>query len=159
LQLARGEHHRLIGAVEPVAVDVDVVEAIIGPDLLYLAVGVHQRLPVPQTNVVDGRAIGVEGLRVEALLDREWLHRDLMKVIGLLRERDVVLQIWRSQQQLVWLHVTALKHRRHEAAHDEWHRNQDRERRRRQTPAAPAQVFEAREGAGRRDQAQQPQYW
>ena len=40
-----------------VAIDVDVEEPVVGADLLQLRVGVHQRLPVPQPDVVDGAAI------------------------------------------------------------------------------------------------------
>ena len=47
IELARREHHLLIGAVEMVAIDVDVEELVVGADFLQLRIGVEQRLPVP----------------------------------------------------------------------------------------------------------------
>jgi hypothetical protein len=71
LELARRQHHLLIDAVEPVAIHVHVMKAVIGPDLLQLRIGIHQRLPVPQPDVVDRRLVGLQGLDGEVLLRRE----------------------------------------------------------------------------------------
>ena len=62
LELAGRQHHLLIGTIEHVAIDIHIMERVVGPNLLHLAVGIDQRLPVPQTNVVDGRCIGLERL-------------------------------------------------------------------------------------------------
>ena len=71
LELARRQHHLLIGAAQPIAVDVHVEEFVVGPDLLELRVGVHQRLPVPQADVVDGRAVGLERGEAQPFLRRK----------------------------------------------------------------------------------------
>ena len=71
VELAGRQHHLLIRAVELVAIDVHVMELVVGPDLLQLSVGVHQRLPVPQPDVVDGRAVVLERLEGEVLFRRE----------------------------------------------------------------------------------------
>src|SRR4051812_34737962 len=46
-ELPRRECHLPIGAVEPIAVYIDVMEPVVGADLLQLTIGVEQRLPVP----------------------------------------------------------------------------------------------------------------
>ena len=60
LELAGRQHHLLIGAVELIAIDIHVMELVVGSDLLQLSVRIHQRLPVPQANIVDGRPVGLE---------------------------------------------------------------------------------------------------
>ena len=54
VELADGEHHLAHGAAVGVAVDVDVGEVVVGADLLDLAEGVLQGVPVPQANVLQG---------------------------------------------------------------------------------------------------------
>ena len=75
-----------------VAINVDVEEPVIGADLLELRVGVQQRLPVPQPDVVDGFAVVLQRLVSEPLLRGKWLHRDLPQIVGFPRQGDVPLE-------------------------------------------------------------------
>ena len=109
-QLAGREHHALIRAVEPVAVDVHVMELVVGADLLQLRVGIHQRLPVPQPDVVDGRLVGLERLEGEVLFGGEGLRRDLTEIVSLLGQRDVALDVGLLQLQLVRFDEHALEY-------------------------------------------------
>ncbi len=77
IEFAGRKHHLLIRAAKVIAIDVHIIELVIGPDLLQLRVGIHQRLPVPQPDVVDGRAVVLERLERQSLLRREGLDRDL----------------------------------------------------------------------------------
>ena len=61
---------------ELVAVDVDVVEVVVEADQLQLAVGVEQRLRVPEPDVREGRLVALDGRRVERLRRRERPRRD-----------------------------------------------------------------------------------
>jgi hypothetical protein len=77
---------------------------------MELRVGVEQRLPVPQPDVVDGFVVVLQRLVSEPLLYGEWLHRDLPQIVGFLRQVDVPLKIRRLQLQLARLHVETLEH-------------------------------------------------
>ena len=105
----RRERHLLIGIAEIVAIDVDVEEPVVGKDLLQLRIGVHQRLPIPKPNVVDGPAVVLERLKGEILFRRKRFHRDLAKVIGFPREGDILPNVRRLQLQFVRLDEEALK--------------------------------------------------
>jgi len=70
LELARRQHH-CDSAVQPIAVD-SCREFVIGADLLT-GRRCHQRLPVPQPDVVDGRR-WPRARRSSAVLGRERLH-------------------------------------------------------------------------------------
>ena len=50
-----------------VAIDVDVEEPVVGTDLLQLRIVLHQRLPIPKPNVVDGPAVVLERPKGEIL--------------------------------------------------------------------------------------------
>src|SRR5258708_714323 len=69
------------------------MELVVGPDLLQLTVRMHQRLPVPQPDIVNGRLVGLKRLEGEALLYREGFDRDLMEIIRLLGKVDVPLNV------------------------------------------------------------------
>ena len=57
-------------------------------------------------------AVVLERLKGETLFRGEWFHRDLAEVVGLPRESDVALNVWRLQLQLVRLDIEALEQRR-----------------------------------------------
>ena len=102
--ISRGrQHHLLIGTAQVIAIHVNVQEAVIGADFLQLGVGVHQRPPVPQPDVVDRPAILLQRLVGQLLLRRKRLHDDLVQIVRLPRQRDVPLQVWRLQLQLARL--------------------------------------------------------
>ena len=101
LELASRQGHPLIRAVEIVAVHNHIVELVVGPNLLRLGVSVHQRLPVPQPDIVDGRLVGLELLEGEILFYGEGFDRDLMEIVCLLGEVDVALDVGLFQLQLV----------------------------------------------------------
>ena len=65
------QRYLLIRAAEHVAIDVDVVELVVGADFLQLGVCVHQRLPVPEPDVVDGRPVVLKRLEGKRLFRRE----------------------------------------------------------------------------------------
>jgi hypothetical protein len=111
LELAGRQGHPLIDATQPVTIHIHIVELVIGPNLLQLSVRIHQRLPVPQPNVVNGRLVGLERLEGKALFHREGFDRDLMEIIRLLGEVDVPLDVGLLQLQLVGFHEHELKHR------------------------------------------------
>ena len=49
------EQHLAVLPVDPVAVVVHRDEIVVGADLLQLAEGLQQRVPIPQPHVLDGR--------------------------------------------------------------------------------------------------------
>ena len=97
LQFARRQHHLPVAGVKPVAVDVHSEEFVVGPDFLQLCVGIHQRLHIPQADVVDGRAIGLKRGEIQPLLGRKRFDFDPRKAVGLSSQRDIVLDIGRLQ--------------------------------------------------------------
>jgi len=109
LEFPSRKHHLLITGVEPVAIDVRREELVIGPDLLQLRIGIPQRLQIPQADVVDGRAIGLERGERQVLLGRERLDRDLRQTIGVPRHRNVVGDVGRLKLQLVRFDIEALE--------------------------------------------------
>ena len=157
LELARRQHHLLIGAVQPIAVDVHVEEFVIGPDLLELGVGVHQRLPVPQPDVVDGRAVGLERGEAQPFLGRERLHRDLLQVVGLPRQGDVALDIGRLELQLARLHGEAIEQRGKQPGDHDRAGEQQQRRRRGEAPGPPPHGRRRGDGAGGGQSGHEPQ--
>ena len=103
-----------------VTIHIHIMELVVGPNFLQLTVGIHQRLPVPQPNVVNGRLVGLERLESETLFDREGFDRDLMEIIRLLGEVDVPLDVGLLQLQFVRFHEHELKQRgEHQSQHKE----------------------------------------
>ena len=99
----------MVRPVEPIAVDVHVMEFVIGADFLQLHVGIHQRMPVPQPYVVDGCLVGLECLEGKVLFGRERFRCDLMEIVGQLGQRDVALDVGLLQLQLAWFDEHALE--------------------------------------------------
>ncbi len=85
------------------------MESIISADFLQLHVGIHQRVPIPQSYVVDGCLVGLDCFEREVLFGRERLRRDLMEIVGLLGQRDVSLDVGPLQFQFVRFDEYALE--------------------------------------------------
>ncbi len=92
-QFAGADHDLTHAAVDLVAVDVDVGEVVVGPDLLDLAERVLQRAPVPQADVVERRAVARGVDRLDARLDRKRALRDPVQAERLLRHLNVVRDV------------------------------------------------------------------
>ena len=60
VQLARREHDLSVLSVHLIAVDVDIAEGVILPDLLQLRVRLEEHIAVPQADVVDRGAIRIQ---------------------------------------------------------------------------------------------------
>ncbi len=103
VQLARRQHHLAQGAVEVVAVDVDVGKVVVGADLLLLAQGVLQGVPVPQADVLQRGLIvgGVGG--IDRGLGGKLTLLELVEPVCLLGELDVVGDVGGLAHQLVGL--------------------------------------------------------
>ena len=99
-QFARREHHALVGTIEPVAINVEIIEFIVGADFLQLRVGIRQGQPIPQPDIVDGRLVGLQRLEGKPLFGGKWPGFDLIEIVGLSGERDIALDIWLLQLQL-----------------------------------------------------------
>ena len=56
VQLARSEHHLAQGAIDYIAIDVDIGKVVVGTDFLNLPQRVLQRLPIPQADVLQTSA-------------------------------------------------------------------------------------------------------
>src|SRR5262249_58768892 len=64
-------------------------------------VGIDQGLPIPQPYIVNGCLVGLDCLESEVLFGRERLHCDLLKIVCLLGQRDVALDVGPLQLQLI----------------------------------------------------------
>ena len=101
VEFAGGEHDLAQGAVEGVAVDVDVGKVVVGADLLDLAQGVLEGAPVPEADVLEGGLIfcglgGFDGgfggkLALEEAIEAEGSasHLDVVGDVGLLANEFV----------------------------------------------------------------------
>ena len=99
-QFASREHHALVGTVEPVAINVQIMEFVIGADLLQLGVGIRQGQPIPQPDIFDGRLVGLQRLEGESLLGGKRLGRNLIEIVGLPGKRDVAFDVGLLELQL-----------------------------------------------------------
>ena len=84
-----------------------------------MRVSIHQRLPVPQPDIVDGCPVGLERFVGQILRGWKRSHLDVMQVIGHLRQRDVVLNIGPLPLQLVGFDEDALEQSGHHAGQHE----------------------------------------
>ena len=57
IQLAPGEHDLAHGAVDLIAIDIDIWKVVVSPDLLNLAQRILQRPPIPQPDVLERRLV------------------------------------------------------------------------------------------------------
>src|SRR4029077_700202 len=90
------------------------MELVVGADFLQLGVCVHQGLPVPEPDVVDGRPVVLKRLEGKPLFRRERSDRDLPQIEGLLGKGDVLLDVTGLELELARLYVEALEQRRSE---------------------------------------------
>ena len=101
-QFARREHHALVGAIEPVPIDVKIMEFVVGADFLQLRVGIRQGQPVPQPDIVDCRLVGFEHLGGKLLFGGKRLCCDPIEIVRLPGECDVAFDVGLLQLQLAW---------------------------------------------------------
>src|SRR6516225_2214079 len=134
------------------------MELVIGPDLLQLTVGVDQRLPVPQPDVVDGGGVGRERLCRKILLGGESLHRNVVQIVGALRRSDVALDVRSLELQLARSHVDALEKRRTYLGQQKRRSEQQDKRGDRKAEAARAQVGPAAERSDESNRDEQPKH-
>jgi len=74
-----------------------------------LRIGVHQRLPIPKPNVVDGPAVVLERLKGEILFRGNGFTAIWPRLLGFPRESDILPNVRRLQPQFVRLDEEALK--------------------------------------------------
>ena len=79
-QFASREHHALVGTIKPVAINVKIMEFVIGADFLQLCVGIRQGQPVPQPDVLDCRLVGLQRLEGKLLFGSKRLGFDLIQI-------------------------------------------------------------------------------
>ena len=101
IQLARGEHHLAGGAVDFIAIDVNVGKVIVGSDFLNLTERVLQRTPVPQPDVLERRLIvgGVGSL--DGCLRGKLALGEAVQPEGLPRQINVVGNVGLLANQLI----------------------------------------------------------
>ena len=103
-QLAGGEHHLAHGAVDFIAIDVDVGKVVVGADFLNLTQRVLQCAPIPQANVGERSLIVRRVGGLDRRLRGKFAPRDPVQSIGLPREVDVETNVGPFANQLVRLH-------------------------------------------------------
>ncbi len=103
VELAGGEHDLAGGAVDVVAVDVDVGKVVVGADLLNLAEGVLEGAPVPEADVLEGGLVvgGVGG--VDGGFGGKLLLVEAVETEGLAGDLDVVGDVRALADELVGL--------------------------------------------------------
>ena len=125
-QFAGRDHDALVGAIEPVAINVKMMEFVVSADLLQLRVGVRQGQPVPQPDILDCRLVGVERLEGKLLFGGKRLGCDLIEIVCLPGERDVAFDVGLLQFQLAWFDEELPEQRggyagQHQSADDDEH--------------------------------------
>ena len=103
VELAGGEHDLASGAVDVVAVDVDVGEIVVGADLLNLAESVLEGAPVPEADVLQGGLV-VGGVGCfDGGFGGKLLLVEAVEAEGLAGELDVVGDVRALADELVGL--------------------------------------------------------
>ena len=95
----------MVGTIEPVAINVKIMEFVVGADLLQLGVGIRQGQPVPQPDIFDCRLVGLQRLEGKLLFGGKRLGYDLIEIVCLSGERDVAFDVGLLQLQLAWFDV------------------------------------------------------
>ncbi len=67
VQFARSQDHLTVIAIDPIAINIQIGEAVVEADFLDLTVGLPQRAIVPQTDVLQGGAICRQRLHPQRL--------------------------------------------------------------------------------------------
>ena len=118
VELAGGEHDFAGGAVDVVAVDVDVGKVVVGADLLDLAEGVLEGVPVPEADVLEGGLVvgGVGG--GDGGFGGELVLVEAVEAEGLAGHLDVVGDVRSFAVELVGLDDEAADVPADEGEHD-----------------------------------------
>ena len=119
-QLAGREQHLSLVVADVIPVDVDVLECVVAADLLQLPEGLLERLPIPETDVVDRVPVRLDRRHVEGGAGLVGTHLDRSQAEGLPCERDVAPEIGLLERQLVRQHDEAL-HRDRQHHQDQEH--------------------------------------
>ena len=105
-------------APQRIAVDVDVLEGVVGPDLLQLPEGLLERLPVPKADVVDGVLVRLDVRHRQRRVRVVGANVDPIEAEGYAGEVDVALEVGLLERQLVGLDHEALdRDRQHHPDH------------------------------------------
>ncbi len=87
---AGGYHHRLILAVDSVAVNIDVVELIIQPDFLKLFVDRIEGHPIPKADIGNSTLIILHHFSVKLLADGKLTFTDVLQVKAVTGKFDIM---------------------------------------------------------------------
>ena len=128
-QLAGREHHRARPVLQRVARHVHVPEFIVGADLLQLAVGVLQGLPVPETDVSQRILVGFQLFPREVGITGKGSFLDLVQVIRLPGKSDAALDVRPFPGEFVGIDDQSLGQGRGDIQHDKGGDQPDGQRR------------------------------
>ncbi len=123
VQFPRSQDHLTVIAVDPIAINVQIGEAVVEADLLDLTVGLTQRAIVPQTDVLQGGAVFRQRLHAQRLHLAKISLVGIIQVVGLARKLDVVFDVRGLAGNLVWLNDVTLHEARHYTDDDQPHRH------------------------------------
>ncbi len=101
IQFARCEHYLASGAVDFIAIDVDVREIVVGADFLNLAQRILKRAPVPQPDVLQRSLIVLGISSFGGSLGGKFALRDPVQSVGLPRQVRVVNDVGLLANQFV----------------------------------------------------------
>ena len=90
VEFAGRQHHLALGAVDGIAIDIDVGKVVVGADLLDLAQRILERTPVPQANVLKGGLIVGRVGGLDGGLGGKLALREPVQPIGLTGHLDVM---------------------------------------------------------------------
>src|SRR3989338_2474875 len=102
------KHDLAIGAVDQVAVVINIDELIIGADLLELSVGRQQRTMLPQPDVLDRRVVAPQIGGGELFIGRKVFALDFIQTIGAPRALYVAFDKHTLRYGLVGRHAKTL---------------------------------------------------
>ena len=112
-QILRGElpgrqGHLPVLPIDGVAINIDVRELVVRPDLLELAVRGEQGPGVPQADILDGRVVLLQILQGQRLVRRELSLLDVVQAVGQARVADVEVDVRLLLDDLVRGHLVPL---------------------------------------------------
>ena len=155
VQFARGKHHLARGAVDLIAIDVDVRKVVVGANLLNLPQCILQRVPVPQADVLQRRLIVGRIGCIDGGLRRKLVLHKSVQAKRLPRHLDVVGNVGPLAHQLIRLHHKVADVPTHNADHaiTEYRRHDGRDQ------PAPARRPDAAGSGNQSRPAQAPCRW
>ncbi len=110
-QLPRGQHDLQVLVVHGVAVVVHILEVVVGPDLLQLAVGLEQRLLVPEPDVLDRGQVLPDIREGQLLVRGKGLEFHVLQAVAKAGELDMACDIGQFEHALVRRDLEALDRR------------------------------------------------